>query len=50
MDALAKMPRDQFVTLRIRGISKTQVERQLGTQLLSSEIATSFSEIGKALS
>lgn len=37
--------------LRIRGIiSKTQVERQLGTQLLSSEIATSFSEIGKALS
>jgi predicted transcriptional regulator len=37
--------------VRIRGIiSKTQVERQLGAQLLSSEIATSFSEIGKALS
>jgi CBS domain-containing protein len=37
--------------LRIRGIiSKTQVERQLGTQLLSSDIATSFSEIGQALS
>lgn len=37
--------------LRIRGIiSKTQVERQLGTQLLSSEIATSFAEIEQALS
>ena len=37
--------------VRIRGIiSKTQVERQLGTQLLSSEIATSFSELEQALS
>ena len=36
--------------LRIRGIiSKTQVERQLGTQLMSSEIATSFAEIEQAL-
>lgn len=36
--------------VRIRGIiSKTQVERQLGTQLLSSEMANSFSEIGQAL-
>lgn len=37
--------------VRIRGlISRTQVERQLGTQLLSSEIATNFSEIEQALS
>lgn len=37
--------------VRIRGlISKTQVERQLGTQLLSSDIATSFAEIEQALS
>ena len=37
--------------VRIRGIiSKTQVERQLGTQLQSSEIATSFAEIEQALS
>ncbi len=37
--------------VRIRGIiSKTQVERQLGTQLLSSDMANSFSEIGLALS
>ena len=36
--------------LRIRGIiSKTQVERQLGTQLMSSEIANSFAEIEQAL-
>lgn len=36
--------------VRIRGIiSKTQVERQLGTQLLSSDMANSFSEIGQAL-
>lgn len=36
--------------LRIRGIiSKTQVERQLGTQLLSSDIADSFAEIEQAL-
>ena len=36
--------------VRIRGIiSKTQVERQLGTQLLSSEIATSFAELEQAL-
>lgn len=36
--------------VRIRGIvSKTQVERQLGTQLLSSEQANSFYEIEQAL-
>ena len=36
---------------RIRGIiSKTQLERQLGAALPSTEIATSFSEIGRALS
>ena len=36
--------------VRIRGIiSKTQVERQLGTQLLSSDIATSFAELEQAL-
>ena len=36
--------------MRIRGIiSKTQVERQLGTQLLSSETANSFAEIEQAL-
>ena len=36
--------------LRIRGIiSKTQVERQLGTQLMSSEIANSFAESEQAL-
>ena len=38
-------------TVRIRGIiSKTQVERQLGTQLVSNDIATSFAEIEQALS
>lgn len=37
--------------VRIRGIvSKTQIERQLGAQLLSSGIATSFAEIEQALS
>lgn len=36
--------------LRIRGIiSKTQLERQLGTPLLSSEQANNFYEIGQAL-
>lgn len=36
--------------VRIRGIiSKTQVERQLGTQLQSREIANSFAEIEQAL-
>ncbi len=37
--------------VRIRGIiSRTQIERQLGTHLPASEIASSFSEIEKALS
>ena len=37
--------------MRIRGIvSRTQVERQLGTRLPASQIASSFSEIEQALS